>query len=127
MRLFRMVFYRALALGSLLLGMIGILIPGLPTVPFILLAAFAASRGWPALEQYLLDHPTFGHSIKLWRQAGVVPRTAKYWASVMMLASLCLLWFGASPIMFKAVVTSVVVVVAVWLWRRPEYAPVKES
>lgn len=127
MRLLRMIFYRALAVGSLLLGMIGIVIPGLPTVPFVLLAAFAAGRGWPALEQYLLNNPTFGHSIKLWRQAGVVPRTAKYWASGMMLVSLCLLWVGTLAVIFKALVTWVVVIVALWLWRRPEYPPLEET
>lgn len=126
MRFFKVVLYRSLALSSLLLAALGVVLPGLPTVPFVLLAAFAASRGWPALELYLLNHPTFGPSITLWRQAGVVPRTAKYWASVMMLASLTLLWFSALILLFKTAVTVVVTLVAIWLWRRPEYPPLKE-
>ena len=34
-----------LAYASLGIGIVGIVVPGLPTVPFVLLAAFAAARG----------------------------------------------------------------------------------
>ena len=57
---------------------------GLPTVPFVLLAAWAAGKGWPELEQWLLHHPRYGGSIRAWRQHGAVSRRAKWLASVMM-------------------------------------------
>jgi hypothetical protein len=58
-----------LALGflSLGLGFVGAFLPLLPTVPFILLAAFCFARGSPAFEQRLLDHPRFGPHIHAWR------------------------------------------------------------
>jgi uncharacterized protein len=46
-----MVCWRALALLSLALGGIGVVLPGLPTVPFVLLSAFAAGKGWPKFEE----------------------------------------------------------------------------
>ncbi|HNO41919.1 MAG TPA: DUF454 family protein, partial [Ottowia sp.] len=52
--------WRALALLSLLLGGVGAMLPVLPTVPFLLLAAWAASKGWPALEIWLLNHRRLG-------------------------------------------------------------------
>ena len=42
-----------LAGGSLALGVVGIVVPGLPTVPFILLSAYAAARGSERLHQLL--------------------------------------------------------------------------
>ena len=45
--------WRLLALLSLALGALGVVLPVLPTVPFLLLAAWAAGKGWPALETWL--------------------------------------------------------------------------
>lgn len=116
----RIVFWRALALISLVLGMIGIPLPVLPTVPFILLSAWAAGKGWPALEQRLLAHATLGPPILAWRQYGVVPRRAKYLASAMMLLSALLLQLSAAPLLLKLLLPCFLLLVAIWLWRRPE-------
>ncbi|MDP2715446.1 YbaN family protein [Rheinheimera sp.] len=116
----RIVFWRTLALLSLLLGIIGIPLPVLPTVPFILLSAWSAGKGWPALEQRLLAHPKLGPPIVAWRQYGIVPRRAKYLASAMMLLSAALLVLSAAPVLLKWLLPCFLLLVAVWLWRRPE-------
>ncbi|MBZ9611852.1 YbaN family protein [Rheinheimera maricola] len=116
----RIVFWRALALTSLVLGLIGIPLPVLPTVPFILLSAWAAGKGWPALEQRLLAHATLGPPILAWRKYGVVPRRAKYLASAMMLPSVLLLQLSAAPLVLKLLLPCFLLLVAIWLWRRPE-------
>src|SRR5688572_26275467 len=69
-----------LAIVCIGLGLIGILLPVLPTVPFLLAAAAAASRGWPWLDQRLVSHPLFGPAIVRWRERGAVPRRAKWFA-----------------------------------------------
>ena len=46
----RILWWRSVAVLSVALGMIGVIIPGLPTVPFLLVAAWAGTRGWPELE-----------------------------------------------------------------------------
>ncbi len=120
LRYSRMLFWRTLAVVSLLLGLIGIPLPLLPTVPFILLSAWAAGKGWPALEQLLLAHPQFGPPILAWRRHGVVPRRAKYLASVMMLLSALLLQVSAAPLLLKLLLPCFLLLVAIWLWRRPE-------
>lgn len=112
--------WRALALISLLLGLLGVLLPGLPTVPFVLLSAFAAGKGWPAFERWLLQHPRLGPPILAWRQHGVVPRRAKWLASCMMGLSLVVLWFSAAPLWLQGAVTVLLLLVAAWLWQRPE-------
>ena len=55
-----------LAYASLGIGIVGIVVPGLPTVPFVLLAAFAAARGSQRLHGWLLAHPQFGPMIRDW-------------------------------------------------------------
>lgn len=112
--------WRAFALILLALGLLGMLLPALPTVPFLLAAAWAGGRGWPALEQWLLNHPRHGPDIRRWRERGAVPRRAKWTASLMMLASAAFLLVSAPPAPIRFGVPLVMGVVAVWLWLRPE-------
>lgn len=56
--------YLVLGLISLALGLLGIVTPGLPTTPFILLTAFLFAKSSPKLHQKLLDHKVTGRYIK---------------------------------------------------------------
>lgn len=109
-----------LAGASLLLGLIGAVLPVLPTVPFLLLAAWAAGRGWPSLEAWLLAHPRCGPLIRQWRERGAVPRRTKWLATVMMIGSATILWWSPVPPWVRGLVYLVLLGVAAWLWRRPE-------
>jgi uncharacterized membrane protein YbaN (DUF454 family) len=112
--------WRIVAVLSLTLGVIGLALPVLPTVPFIILAAFAGGKGWPALEGWLLEHRTYGPYIRTWRERGAVPRIAKVCATLMMLTSAIGLQFVALPVPVRVGVPIVMALVAIWLWRRPE-------
>ena len=112
--------WRALALLALVVGAIGVVLPVVPTVPFWILATWAASKGWPSLERWLIQHPRFGPPIRDWQERGAVPRRAKWLASGMMLISAALLQFTAVPLWMKVAVPATMFIVAVWLWRRPE-------
>ena len=119
-RIARGVFWRTLALVCLLLGLVGVLVPVLPTVPFLLVAAWAGGKGWPRLEAWLLAHPRHGTEIQRWRDHRAVPRRAKWLASVTMLASIALVIASAAPLWAKIGVPAFVAAVAGWLWMRPE-------
>lgn len=119
-RLLKLLLWRTLALLSLVLGIVGAFLPVLPTVPFVLLAAWAGGKGWPALEQWLLAHPRLGPPIHRWRAHGAVPRRAKWAASGMMSLSAVGLWLAAVPLWLKIAVPALMAGVATWLWRRPE-------
>lgn len=112
--------WAALAWLSLLLGIIGALLPVMPTVPFILLAAFAAARGSQRLRHWLLRHPQFGRVILDWERDGSVSRRAKAFATAMMAASGIGVWFTAPRLWMAAAVDLVLALVTLWLWRRPE-------
>ncbi len=69
--------YLGLGFASLALGGAGIVLPLLPTVPFVLLAAFFFARSSPRLEARLLDHPRFGPHIRAWRERGAIGPAGK--------------------------------------------------
>lgn len=113
--------WRGVSLVSLGLGLIGLALPVMPTVPFLIVSAWAAGKGWPAFEHWLLEHRLFGPSIRQWRARGAVPRKAK-WASTLMMASsaIGLQFFTAIPLWLRIAVPAVMLAVAVWLWSRPD-------
>lgn len=75
---------------SLALGALGLLLPILPTVPFVILAAFCFARSSPALERRLVEHPTFGPHIEAWRSRGAISRRGKAAAAAAFAASAAL-------------------------------------
>lgn len=69
--------YLLLGFLSLALGAIGAFLPLLPTVPFMILAAFFFARSSPRLEARLLDHAHVGPHIRRWREKGAISRKGK--------------------------------------------------
>lgn len=112
--------YLVLALLFLLLGVIGIFLPVLPTTPFILLSAWAAARSSPRLLAWLEEHTAFGPMIRDWRSGGVVRRRAKWMATGVMSASGIYLLLSTHPRWAAGLAITCMTAVAVWLWRRPE-------
>ena len=109
-----------LAYASLALGLIGIVVPGLPTVPFVLLSAFAAARGSQRLYRWLLAHRHFGPIIRDWQAHGAVSRKSKWLATTMMSACAAIMFLTAPKLWMAATGTSIMAIVATWLWLRPE-------
>ena len=70
---------------SLALGIIGIALPGLPTTPFILLAAACYAKASPRLHQWLLNHRWFGPMLRDWERDRSLTRRTKTVAVVSML------------------------------------------
>jgi uncharacterized protein len=107
---------------SLLLGVIGIVVPVLPTVPFVLLAAFCFSRGSERCEAWLLAHPHFGPMVRDWREHRAVPLRAKQLATLMMAVSSVGTWFIV-PSPWRWAPGLVCLAIALWLWWLPTAAP----
>lgn len=72
---------------SVVIGVIGIVLPGLPGTVFLILAAWCFTRSSPRFEAWLLDHPRLGPPIRHWRESGAIPRGAKWFACLSMAAS----------------------------------------
>lgn len=115
-----MLFWRILVIIFIILAIIGAILPGMPTTVFLILAAWAASKGWPAMDAWLLNHPKYGATLRAWRENGTVPRRAKWIASIMMLISAIIMLFTTAPWWVKVFTDVTMLIVAIWLWLRPE-------
>lgn len=83
---------------ALLLGLIGVVLPVLPTTPFVILAAFAFSRGSPRFRHWLVTHRVFGPIIADWEEHGAIPRPIKRLAcTIMAIAFAASVIAGFSP------------------------------
>ncbi len=97
--------YRLLGMVALVLAIIGVLLPGLPATPFLLLAVWAFGRGAPAWAERIRRHPQLGPYLRNWSDRRVVPPRAKLAAVASMVASITLLWWtGAGPLLVAWVV-----------------------
>lgn len=116
---------QALAGLFLLLAAIGIVLPVMPTVPFLVVAAWLAARSSPRLHHWLVTHKRFGSYLRDWNEAGVVPRRAKWFSTAMMGGSAACMPVFVPPdwAVFVVVPVTCMALVLVWLWRRPERRP----
>ncbi|ALU91646.1 YbaN family protein [Herbaspirillum rubrisubalbicans] len=109
-----------LAYVSLGIGIVALFIPGIPTTEFVLLSAWAASRGSPRLQRWLEQHRLFGPMIHNWRHGQVVARRAKISASLMMSLCLVIMLFTVKRHWVIVLATLGMAVGAAWMWSRPE-------
>lgn len=89
--------YLAAGFLFLALGVIGALLPVMPTTIFLILAAAAFARSSPRLEKKLLDHPRFGPALVRWRERGAIAPGAKLMASAGMAVGYAGFLAGARP------------------------------
>lgn len=112
-------FWLFLGLMSVGFGLLGVILPLLPTVPFMILAAFCFARSSERLHNWLTSHPTFGPLIEDWERNGAIRPKAKRLATVSIAAVFALSWFlGVSwtVIGIQGVVLSCVLI---FIWSRP--------
>ena len=103
------------------LGIIGILLPVMPTAPFILLAAGCWARSSRRFHFWLINHKYFGKFVRDWEERHAVPLYAKGLATVMMTASTAMLFYRlpADTLWLAWLVAAVCSGTAIYLFRLP--------
>ncbi|PKN11721.1 MAG: DUF454 domain-containing protein [Deltaproteobacteria bacterium HGW-Deltaproteobacteria-4] len=115
---------RALFLGigvlSTTLGVLGIFLPLLPTVPLLLLAAACFARSSPRCYTWLLDHPRLGPMVSDYLDGNGIPLRAKVWAILLLWMSISLSALFLVPILLvQMALFSVAAGVTLYLLRLP--------
>lgn len=109
----------AIGVVSLLLGAAGILLPLLPTTPFVLVAAVAFAKSSDRLHQWLIEHNVFGPLIANWRRGGTISRSAKIASILSMIAILVVSLLLTLPTLVIVVQGLVLGVCAAFILSRP--------
>ena len=101
-------------------GVIGIFLPLLPTTPFLLLAAFCYSKGSERLHAWLLSHPRLGGPVTRWQEHGVITTRAKVISVVLIVASMSYpLLFRELPAWARIAASATAIGVIAFLVTRP--------
>ena len=109
-----------LAYFFLALAIVGVFIPGLPTVPFLLLTAWFAARGSDRLHRWLYAHPHLGKLLINWEQQGAVSRTGKVIAVLMLITSWVVMYYRLNSVWGLVGFAILFVSIAAYLVSRPE-------
>ncbi|MUK24930.1 YbaN family protein [Aliivibrio fischeri] len=73
----RKVFWFVTGLTSLILGLIGVILPLLPTTPFLLLASACFMKASPRVNHWLITHPFLGPPIVEWQEKKTIKKSIK--------------------------------------------------
>jgi uncharacterized membrane protein YbaN (DUF454 family) len=109
-----------LAYFFLALAVIGVVLPVMPTVPFLLLTAWFAARGSERLHGWLYAHPKFGKLLIDWEQQGAVSRTSKVTAVILLMASWVLMYLRVEDPWLMVGLAVLFSGIIVFLLTRPE-------
>jgi hypothetical protein len=103
------------------LGTLGIVVPGLPTTGFFVMAAWAFSKSSPRLERWVLDRRGVGPLVRDYRDGLGMPRRAKVVAIAMLVVSCGIsAVFAVEHLGVKAVIALAGAIGVAWiLWRVP--------
>ena len=111
--------YVAIGVLCVGLGVLGAVLPVLPTTPFLLISAWAFARSSMRLERWLVQHPRFGPPIERWRATRAIPMSVKLVAWTSMAASLTLMLVVGSPRYAIAGAAAVMAIGAIYVATRP--------
>ena len=105
------------------LGALGVLLPLLPTTPFLILAAYFFSRSSQRMHAWLLNHRVFGPPIENWRTHRAISTGAKLAALVAMALTMAISVAADVPAWALAVQAVILAGVATFLLTRPTPTP----
>lgn len=101
------------------LAILGVILPILPTTPFLLVAAACFAKSSPRLQKKLLANKTFGPLIHEWQQHRCIPRKAKRVALLTIILSVVWSAYLLKNFMLTALVFAFVIGPFIFLWRLP--------
>ncbi len=116
---------RLAGIALLVLAGIGVIVPGLPSTPFVLLAASCFARSSPRLYDWLIRTRLFGPMIRDWREQRAISRGAKRsaCATIAMVGGASVFLSNFPPVFLSGLAIVLLGVIA-WIGTRPSPSPV---
>ncbi|EFN6912213.1 DUF454 family protein [Escherichia coli O10] len=104
---------------AVVLGTLGVVLPVLPTTPFILLAAWCFARSSPRFHTWLLYRSWFGSYLRFWQKYHAMPRGAKPRAILLILVTFAIsLWF-VHMVWVRILLLVILTCLLIFMWRIP--------
>ena len=108
-------------------GFLGVFLPGIPTTPFVLLGSWFFSRSSKTLENWLVNHKTFGPFIMDWRKYKGIKRKSKIVAISVIIPTFTFSIYSSSSINIKILLGAFCIALCTYLLTRPEPPIIKDS
>lgn len=99
------------------LGIIGAFLPVMPTTVFLLIAAACYARASPRFYLWLINNPTFGPTVRAWREDRSIPRKSRRMALSMIVLSFAISISVVPPLWVKGLLVVIGVSVFAYVWR----------
>lgn len=105
-------------------GAVGVVLPVLPTTPFMLLALWAFSKSSQRFHNWLYHHKLFGPPIHQWCKHRVIPMQAKVIAlSFMSMTMVYLLFFATHHYAYNLLASALILYGALFILTKPSKPP----
>jgi uncharacterized protein len=108
---------------ALILGVVGIVLPVLPTTPFVLLAAACFARSSKNFHDKLLTNRVTGPIIREWMEHRSIPRKVKRWVYLLLMLSLGSSVLMMSSVWHQGMLVLLGVILIAFVWRIPVREP----
>ena len=112
--------WRVLGFSTLVLAFLGVALPLLPTVPFLLLSAFFFSKSSERMHKWLMTHKIFGKMIEDWNERRAISPKAKYLATLSIVFVLSLSFFLEVKPMVLGIQFVVLSLSLLFIWTRSD-------
>ena len=112
-------FWISAGLIALAVGVAGIVLPLVPTVPLVLLASFCFAKSSTRLHGWLISHKIFGPMILDWNRSGAVSRKAKQAATISIIAIIGISVAVSVPQHVIIIQIVTLTCVLLFIWTRP--------
>jgi uncharacterized protein len=112
-------FWITIGLGFLGLAYIGILLPGVPTTIFVILAAWAFAKSSPTWDKWIHEHPRFGPYLIGWEQYRIFPKHGRYAMMSMMSISMVIMYFTVENLIILAYAGAAFAAIIYWAYAYP--------
>ncbi len=111
-------FWSAVGFLGVALAVIGTVTPIVPTVPFLIMAAYGFARSSPRFHAKLMNHRLFGPQIRQWQDHQAIDRRVKIFSIASMAGGLCVSYFLLAP-KYWLIQVAVLTLVSIFIVTRP--------